>query len=428
MLGLRKAAPTAGGPGGPEGFSIANEDFPALPGTVGQRASEDARNGFNLQPAGPGGRGGFPLLSPATGDQYSVPGAQAATAADYEQLLLRYQQGRAGAGQGGAGSMPGALMMGKGGMAGGPSGLLGGPGPAGADGGVVKLVGGAPTSSQSAQITMPHDRFGLLGLMPLLKMSDPDLTMLALGTDLTSLGLNLNSSVNLHRCLISPLLDNPVKPEPEYELPSCYKHTPQRLQPGYLTKFKEETLFYIFYRFVCVCACVCGGGAEAEVGAVFKRAGLYRDRVGVCISAHIAPTVPCVLCVLIPVPSLPAAHMHARAHAHMQTRMRVHIHDTLHMRVHMHVLYMYTCVYVCTCVYTYNLHVCAHVHTHAHHFYTRSMPADEAQLIAADELSARGWIFHKRLRMWMLHAPNTVPQKTARGERGSFLAFNPSGV
>lgn len=37
-------------------------------------------------------------------------------------------------------------------------------------------------------------------------------------------------------------------PEPEYDLPSCYKHTPQRLQPGYLTKFKEETLFYIFYR------------------------------------------------------------------------------------------------------------------------------------------------------------------------------------
>jgi CCR4-NOT transcription complex subunit 2 len=36
--------------------------------------------------------------------------------------------------------------------------------------------------------------------------------------------------------------------EPDFELPSCYKHIPQRLQPGHLTKFKEETLFYIFYR------------------------------------------------------------------------------------------------------------------------------------------------------------------------------------
>lgn len=31
------------------------------------------------------------------------------------------------------------------------------------------------------------------------------------------------------------------------QVPACYKHTPPRLQPGYLAKFKEETLFYIFY-------------------------------------------------------------------------------------------------------------------------------------------------------------------------------------
>ena len=81
----------------------------------------------------------------------------------------------------------------------------------------------------------------------LLRLNDPDLTMLALGTDLTSLGLNLNSSENLHKHFVSTLSDTPIKPEPEYELPSCYRHQPQRLQPGYLTKFKEETLFYMFY-------------------------------------------------------------------------------------------------------------------------------------------------------------------------------------
>jgi len=41
--------------------------------------------------------------------------------------------------------------------------------------------------------------------------------MLSLGTDLTSLGLNLNSSDSLHKALISPLADIPVKCEwPEW--------------------------------------------------------------------------------------------------------------------------------------------------------------------------------------------------------------------
>ena len=58
--------------------------------------------------------------------------------------------------------------------------------------------------------------------------------MLTLGTDLTSLGLNLNASESLHRSFASPLSDTPVKQEPEFELPSCYQHVPQRLLPGYI--------------------------------------------------------------------------------------------------------------------------------------------------------------------------------------------------
>jgi CCR4-NOT transcription complex subunit 2 len=45
------------------------------------------------------------------------------------------------------------------------------------------------------------------------QMSDADLTMLSLGTDLTNLGLNLNSSDSLHKSLISPLADVPLKSE-----------------------------------------------------------------------------------------------------------------------------------------------------------------------------------------------------------------------
>jgi hypothetical protein len=46
---------------------------------------------------------------------------------------------------------------------------------------------------------------------------------------------------------VSPLSDVPVRADLDFEVPACYKHNPPRLQPGYLSKFKEETLFYIFY-------------------------------------------------------------------------------------------------------------------------------------------------------------------------------------
>jgi CCR4-NOT transcription complex subunit 2 len=57
----------------------------------------------------------------------------------------------------------------------------------------------------------------------------------------------------LLQVLVSPLADNPVRQDLDFEVPSCYKHTPPRLQPGYLAKFKEETLFYIFYSMPQVC-------------------------------------------------------------------------------------------------------------------------------------------------------------------------------
>lgn len=42
-------------------------------------------------------------------------------------------------------------------------------------------------------------RYGLLGLLHVIRMTEPDLTMLALGTDLTGLGLNLNSPDPLYK-------------------------------------------------------------------------------------------------------------------------------------------------------------------------------------------------------------------------------------
>ncbi|XP_038980374.1 probable NOT transcription complex subunit VIP2 isoform X2 [Phoenix dactylifera] len=92
------------------------------------------------------------------------------------------------------------------------------------------------------------DRFGLLGLLSVIRMNDPDLTSLALGIDLTTLGLNLNSSDNLHKTFGSPWSDEPARGEPEYCIPSCYcAKQPPPLQQGYFSRFNPLTLFYIFY-------------------------------------------------------------------------------------------------------------------------------------------------------------------------------------
>lgn len=40
----------------------------------------------------------------------------------------------------------------------------------------------------------PADPYGLLGLLGVIRMTDPDRSMLALGSDLTTLGLDLNTA------------------------------------------------------------------------------------------------------------------------------------------------------------------------------------------------------------------------------------------
>ncbi|XP_050109939.1 probable NOT transcription complex subunit VIP2 isoform X3 [Malus sylvestris] len=157
-------------------------------------------------------------------------------------------------------------------------------------------------SMQSAQSA--PDLFGLLGLLSVIRMSDPDLTSLALGIDLTTLGLNLNSTENLHKTFGSPWSDEPAKGDPEFSVPQCYyAKQPPVLHQGYFSKFSVETLFYIFY----------------------------------------------------------------------------------------------------------------------------SMPKDEAQLYAANELNNRGWFYHKEHRLWFIRVPNMEPLvKTNTCERGSYHCFDPN--
>jgi len=113
-------------------------------------------------------------------------------------------------------------------------------GPVG-DGGAAGGAGGSGSGGA--------DQFGLLGLLGVIRMTDRDLNMLALGTDLTTLGLNLNSSDVLYASFSSPFADNPTaaRGEPQFSLPQCYYMQPPALKTGHLGKFLLETLFYIFY-------------------------------------------------------------------------------------------------------------------------------------------------------------------------------------
>lgn len=99
-----------------------------------------------------------------------------------------------------------------------------------------------PEAERSAR-----EKYGLLGILKVIRMTDPDLNTLALGMDLTNLGLNLNSPECLYATFASPWSDAPARKDPEFYLPPCYYMNPPTLKTAHLQKFSWETLFYIFF-------------------------------------------------------------------------------------------------------------------------------------------------------------------------------------
>jgi len=73
-------------------------------------------------------------------------------------------------------------------------------------------------------------KFGLLGLLDVIRMTNPDLNTLALGSDLTTLGLNLNSAECLYSTFASPWAEAPTTREPQFSLPMCYYMQPPPLK------------------------------------------------------------------------------------------------------------------------------------------------------------------------------------------------------
>ena len=93
-----------------------------------------------------------------------------------------------------------------------------------------------------------NDRFGLMGLLSVIQRKDADLTTLALGIDLTSMGLSVNSPENLYKTFGMPWSDAPSRTaDHDFVLPACYMQPAARLLPGNFEKFTLETLFFVFY-------------------------------------------------------------------------------------------------------------------------------------------------------------------------------------
>ncbi|KAH8922928.1 hypothetical protein BT69DRAFT_198923 [Atractiella rhizophila] len=93
----------------------------------------------------------------------------------------------------------------------------------------------------------PADRFGLLGLLAIIRNADADGAMLSLGKELNGMGLDMASSGSIHPSFVTPWMDaDPSSIEPEFSLPACYNVQPPPAQQK-IGVFSDETLFYIFY-------------------------------------------------------------------------------------------------------------------------------------------------------------------------------------
>ncbi|KAL5524236.1 CDC36 [Sanghuangporus sanghuang] len=116
--------------------------------------------------------------------------------------------------------------------------------------------GNAGTTSSAApqtpaqQILMSAaDRWGLLGLLNAIKNADADQNLLSIGTDLGTMGLDMQHQGSLFSTFITPWSDSSAAHtvEPDFHLPPCYNVNAPPPGPAKAQAFSEETLFYMFY-------------------------------------------------------------------------------------------------------------------------------------------------------------------------------------
>ncbi|XP_064490312.1 CCR4-NOT transcription complex subunit 2-like isoform X2 [Ornithodoros turicata] len=172
-------------------FHIHNEDFPALPGSQGQENNQDS---MSKQPSNSNNE--------SSKDGGSFPGDKGT----HQQVKRGIQTSK--------------------------------------DGTVTNIPAGMVT-----------DQFGMVGLLTFIRAAetDPNLVSLALGSDLTTLGLNLNSPENLYPVFGGPWAEHPCRPQDiDYHVPSEYiiNHSIRdKLATIKLNRYGDDVLFLIFYLF-----------------------------------------------------------------------------------------------------------------------------------------------------------------------------------
>lgn len=254
-------------------FQMSNEDFPALPGTQHQPQQHSAQH---QQGGGNNDQGSVSGLLMGGGNVNAGGGA-----------LGNIGEGSGGgSGAGGGGNNSGSLSNNGGGLMGGISGTTNGAGMvvgsammgmelqegggvsgSGGGGGMLdkqqQLLmkrtavgsGGVQTSPDGKVTNIPasmvNNQYGMVGLLTFIRESDPNLVSLAMGQDLTTLGLNLNSSEKLFPSFGGPFADQPCRPQdidfhvpPEYLVNMSIR---EKLSPFQLKKYKDDLLFFLFY-------------------------------------------------------------------------------------------------------------------------------------------------------------------------------------
>ncbi|VDN07405.1 unnamed protein product [Thelazia callipaeda] len=111
-----------------------------------------------------------------------------------------------------------------------------------------------PGTVKNIPAGMLNDQFGMAGLLTFLRAieTDPAIVALALGHDLTTLGLNLNSSErNIYATFGGPWADYPCRIQDlETRVPDEYLTNVsirEKLPNIKLSKLSEDVLFYLFY-------------------------------------------------------------------------------------------------------------------------------------------------------------------------------------
>lgn len=98
--------------------------------------------------------------------------------------------------------------------------------------------------------SMVNDQFGIVGLLTFIRAAetDPNLVSLALGQDLTALGLNLNSPDNLYPTFGGPWAEHPCRPQDiDFHVPPEYLvNSAIRLVIQLLVVYIPNIKFFLF--------------------------------------------------------------------------------------------------------------------------------------------------------------------------------------